>query len=268
VAPEGTPVEPPLVTPVGLPLPDVAPALPGRAVVLRPPRPADVGVVARLGVDPDIERFFGVEGVVRRGLTSHEAQAALARLGGGEGTQGWVIEHRGRLVGLARLFAVDAHARHARYAVTLLSREWLGRGLGTEATRLVLTYAFGVLGLHHVTARVLDFNARALACLRACGFAEEGREREAVPFEGSWHDLIVTGVLDREFAALAAARPECAMLSPLSRVVRSELVGAAGLPVHPHPEAPHGRAAVTVVDAHGHREDAVAVEHVTRPEGA
>lgn len=228
MAPEGPPVQPPLVTPVGLPLPDVAPVLPGRSVVLRPPRPADVGVVARLGVDPAIERFFGVEGIVRRGLTSHEACAALGRLSDRQDTQGWVIEHRERLVGLARLFAVEPPERRARYAITLLSREWLGRGIGTEATRLALTYAFGVLGLHRVSARVLDFNARALACLRSCGFVEEGREREGVPFEGGWHDLIGMGVLDHEFAAFAAARPECAMLSPLSRVVRAEVVEAAG----------------------------------------
>ena len=51
--------------------------------------------------------------------------------------------------------------------MTLLSHEHLGHGLGTEATRLVLTYGFAVLGLHRVTARVLSFNERALACLRA-----------------------------------------------------------------------------------------------------
>jgi hypothetical protein len=85
---------------------------------------------------------------------------------------------------------------------------------------------------------VLDFNARALACLRACGFVEEGREREGVPFEGSWHDLVVMGVLDREFAAFAAARPECAVLSPLSRVVRSEVVEAAARH-EPDRGAPH-----------------------------
>ena len=34
------------------------------------------------------------------------------------------------------------------------------------------------------------------------------------------------GVLDREFAALAAARPECAGLSALARVVRDELAEA------------------------------------------
>jgi len=215
------------VTLVGLPLPDVVPVLHGTRVLLRPPTRADVGVVARLGVDPQIERFFGAERLTRRGLTSAEARAALWRLAGPGATQGWVIEHEGRLVGLTRLFAVEPDERRARFAVTLLSRERLGRGLGTEATRLVLTYGFAVLGLHRVSARVLSFNSRALACLAACGFVEEGRERESVPFEGLWRDLVIMGVLDREFAALAAARPECAKLSALARVVRDELASGA-----------------------------------------
>jgi RimJ/RimL family protein N-acetyltransferase len=211
------------VTPIGLPLPDVVPVLRGTRVALRPPTPADVGVVARLGVDPAIERFFGAERRTRRGLTTDEARRALARLAGPARTQGWVIEEGGRLVGLARLFAVEPDERRARYAVTLLSRERLGHGLGTETTRLVLAYGFAVLGLHRVSARVLDFNERALACLRASGFVEEGRERESVPFEGVRRDIVTLGVLDREFAALAAARPECAGLSALARVVRDEL---------------------------------------------
>jgi [ribosomal protein S5]-alanine N-acetyltransferase len=212
------------VTPIGLPLPDVVPVLRGARVTLRPPTPADVGVVARLGVDPAIERFFGAERRSRRGLTTDEASRALARLAGPARTQGWVIEEGGRLVGLARLFAVEPDERRARYAVTLLARERLGHGLGTETTRLVLAYGFAVLGLHRVSARVLDFNERALACLRAGGFVEEGRERESVPFEGLRRDVVALGVLDREFAALVAARPECAGLSALARVVRDELV--------------------------------------------
>jgi RimJ/RimL family protein N-acetyltransferase len=201
----------------------VVPVLRGARVVLRPPRPADGGVIARLGVDPAIERFFGVERSTRRGLTSTEARAALSHLGGCTGAQGWVIERGGRLVGLARLFGVEPDEGRARYAVTLLSHDWVNQGMGTEATRLVLAYAFGVLGLHRVSTRVLSFNERALACFRACGFVEEGRERESVPFEGLRYDLVLMGVLDREFAALAAARPECAGLSALTRVVRDEL---------------------------------------------
>ncbi len=153
------------MTPIGLPLPDVVPVLPGRRVVLRPPAAGDAPLIARLGVDPEIARFFGVELASHRGLTADEARRSVERLTGAPSTQGWVIEAGGRLAGTARLFAVEPAARRAWYSVTLLSHDLVGMGLGTEATRLVLTYAFAVLGLHRVSARVLDFNTRALACL-------------------------------------------------------------------------------------------------------
>jgi [ribosomal protein S5]-alanine N-acetyltransferase len=215
------------MTAIGLPLPDIVPVLRGPRLALRPPVPSDTGVIARLGVDPAIERFFGTERLTRRGLTTDEARRSLARLSGPGRTQGWVVEEGTRLVGLARLFAVEPGERRARYAMTLLSHDLVGHGLGTEITRLVLTYGFAVLGLHRVSARVLDFNERALACLRSCGFVEEGRERESAFFEGEQHDVVTMGVLDREFGAVAAARPECAGLSALARVVRDELAGAA-----------------------------------------
>ena len=137
---------------------------------LRPARRSDAGVIGRLGIDPLIHRFYGRERAARRGLTAAEARAVVARLMGRGGTQGWMMESRGRLVGVARLFAVEPDERHCWYSISLLSHESVGRGLGTEATRLVLTYAFAVLGMHRVSARVLDFNARAVALLRGSGF--------------------------------------------------------------------------------------------------
>ena len=56
---------------------------------------------------------------------------------------------------------------------------------------MALRHAFGKLGMHRVDLKVLADNARAIAAYRACGFVE-----------GSWHDDVVMGVLDREFAAL------------------------------------------------------------------
>ena len=173
------------MTPVPLPLPDVVPLLRGAQVALRPPQAADVGVVARLGVDPTIERFFAAERGTRRGLTSGEAQGALARLQAGSGTQGWVIDLDGRLIGLARLFGVELDEGRARYAITFLARRHLGRGLGTEATRLVLTYAFAVLGLHRVTARVLAFNERALACFGPAASWKRAASARACPSRAS-----------------------------------------------------------------------------------
>jgi RimJ/RimL family protein N-acetyltransferase len=58
------------------------------------------------------------------------------------------------------------------------------------------------MALHRVDLRVLEFNTGAIPCYRACGFVEEGRERESCVLEGEWYDDIFMGVLEHEFRAL------------------------------------------------------------------
>ncbi|HMK92929.1 MAG TPA: GNAT family protein [Thermoleophilia bacterium] len=211
------------MSPIGLPLPGAVPTLEGEHVLVRAGRPSDAAVIARLGLDPAVLRVYGAERAARRGLTQAEAAVVVDRLTPTSSSQGWVIETGGRVVGNARLFAVDPDEQRARYSIGLFAKEFVGHGIGREATRLVLTYAFAVLGLHRVALRVLGFNAIAIACFRACGFVEEGRERESVRFDDTWQDIVTMGVLDREFARFAASQPDCGRLSGLARVVREEL---------------------------------------------
>ncbi len=112
----------------------------------------------------------------------------------------WAVEHDGRLLGEARLDALDRHDAQARLAVGLYDPARLGIGLGREAVRLVLRHAFGELRLHRVGLRVVAYNVRAIRCYLACGFVVEGREREAALVAGERHDDALMGILAREFA--------------------------------------------------------------------
>jgi len=58
-----------------------------------------------------------------------------------------------------------------------------------------------MMSLHRVSLRVLAYNVRAIRCYSACGFVEEGREREAAFVGGEWHDDVMMGLLAHEFAA-------------------------------------------------------------------
>lgn len=87
----------------------------------------------------------------------------------------WVVEHGGRCVGVARLHGVDDASARGQLAVGLFAPADRGRGLGTEAVRLLLAHAFGAGRLAVVGLRVLSFNERAVACYRRCGFREVGR---------------------------------------------------------------------------------------------
>lgn len=46
------------------------------------------------------------------------------------------------------------------FRIMLQGPQFYGRGLGTEATRLVIDYAFNVVGVHRIDLEVYDFNPR------------------------------------------------------------------------------------------------------------
>jgi RimJ/RimL family protein N-acetyltransferase len=46
---------------------------------------------------------------------------------------------------------------------------------------------------------VRDFNPRAIRCYEKCGFKLEGRQREALFRDDSYHDTLIMGILREEF---------------------------------------------------------------------
>ena len=72
------------------------------------------------------------------------------------------------------------------------------RGLGSEATRLIVDYVFDVLGLHRLELEVYAFNPRARRVYEKAGFVYEGTRRDALLWDGSWTDAIVMSVLETD----------------------------------------------------------------------
>jgi len=74
----------------------------------------------------------------------------------------------------------------------------LGRGFGTEATRVVLDHAFDRIGLHRVSLDVFSFNPRAQRSYEKAGFRYEGRQRDTLFWDGEWADSIMMSVLSTD----------------------------------------------------------------------
>jgi RimJ/RimL family protein N-acetyltransferase len=94
---------------------------------------------------------------------------------------------------------IDRDQHSATYSVGVFVADLRGRGLGREVTRLVLAWAFDVLGVHRVELQVLAGNRRAIDCDRACGFRQEGVRREAELYPDGWKDFILMGLLQSEY---------------------------------------------------------------------
>ncbi len=63
-----------------------------------------------------------------------------------------------------------------------------GRGLMTEAIRLVLGHAFGPMGLHRVEANIMPHNAASRAVVQKIGFRYEGTAQRYLQIAGAWAD--------------------------------------------------------------------------------
>lgn len=88
---------------------------------------------------------------------------------------------------------------------TLIGAAGRGRGLGTEATRLVVDHGFRALGLHRITLEVYDFKPRARYVYEKVGFVHEGVGREALLFDGEWVDVHFMAVLESDWVRAGGA---------------------------------------------------------------
>jgi RimJ/RimL family protein N-acetyltransferase len=77
-----------------------------------------------------------------------------------------------------------------------------GHGFGTEAVRLVLDYAFTVLGVHNVWLDTPAYNVAALRAYEKAGFREIGRRRGARVLAGQRHDVVLMDCIAPEFVPL------------------------------------------------------------------
>jgi RimJ/RimL family protein N-acetyltransferase len=82
---------------------------------------------------------------------------------------------------------------------TLLGPAGRDRGLGTEATRMIIGYGFEQLGLHRISLEVYSFNPRARHVYDKVGFIEEGVLRDALLWGNQWVDATVMSVLAPEW---------------------------------------------------------------------
>jgi RimJ/RimL family protein N-acetyltransferase len=81
-------------------------------------------------------------------------------------------------------------------------KPYWGQGYGSDAMRVVLQYFFNDVHLKKVQLSVYDFNTRAIASYRKCGFDVEGVRRNIAYVHGEWCDSIEMAITVEQFERL------------------------------------------------------------------
>ena len=105
----------------------------------------------------------------------------------------------GDLAGEALLWGIDLHNRSAHVGISLRPA-FRGRGLATDAVRVLCRYGFAIRGMHRIQLETLSDNHAMIAVAEGLGFTREGTIRGASWVNGEWADDVLFGILDTEFS--------------------------------------------------------------------
>ena len=160
----------------------------GERVLLRPGRPEDADRLVRIRKELEVARRWGSVDI--------EEEVGEEFIGTDEG---FVIEVDGEVVGAIEYGEEDDPMyRHANMDIFLATSRH-GRGLGTEAIRVLARYLFEERGHHRLTIDPAADNATAIRSYEKVGFRRVGimRNYERGP-DGIWHDGLLMDMLQEE----------------------------------------------------------------------
>jgi RimJ/RimL family protein N-acetyltransferase len=102
---------------------------------------------------------------------------------------------------MCQLLSIQPVHRNAELRIRLGEPDRCGRGLGTEAVRLLVAFAFADLNLERVYLYVQERNQRAIRCYEKAGFRSEGLLRRHAFVDGAYQNIVVMGVNREDMGA-------------------------------------------------------------------
>lgn len=171
----------------------------GIRVTLRALEREDLPLLCAFNNDLVVELAGGGDPPMPQSLARLEAVFADQVSQGERDGAAFAMEADGKLIGHCALFGFDATAHTCELGITIGDKAYWGRGYGREAIMLLVEYAFRHRNQHKVHLKVHAANQRAIVAYAACGFREEGRQREHVWSDGRYDDLVLMGILRREW---------------------------------------------------------------------
>ncbi len=167
--------------------------LAGKKVYLAPHRLDDAEKYMRWINDPEVNRYLE-----NRYMFNMENELEFLRKAHQPPEKHFFAIHRledDALIGAESLVRVNPVHKTAVFGIFIGDKTCWGKGYGTEATQLLVKYAFHSLNLHRVELDVFAFNQRAIGAYEKAGFRREGLAREAIFVNGQYEDVVKMGIL-------------------------------------------------------------------------
>ena len=134
-------------------------------------------------------------------------QMSIAQQTAGEGMAlGIYLQQERRLVGGIGMHQYNRDQKRAQIGYWMAS-DYCGKGLMSRSAERFVDFLFRKLGLNKIEIHSLPENKRSLALAQRLGARQEGCIRQSYLRFGKLEDIIITGILRREWDELHGSRP-------------------------------------------------------------
>jgi len=99
-------------------------------------------------------------------------------------------------IGNIALNGINWIDRIANLGIMIGDKSYWGKGYGTEATKLMVSYAFNRLNLHKLWLGVYAGHKAAIRIYEKAGFVEEGCLKQEFYRNGKYHDTTIMGLIN------------------------------------------------------------------------
>jgi [ribosomal protein S5]-alanine N-acetyltransferase len=170
------------------------PVMAGSSFTLRELRVEDAPSLLAMLTTEEVARFISPPPTTVEGFERFIMWAQRERLAGNYACFAIVPQGMTTAIGIFQVRSLEPGFGTAEWGFAMGSQFW-GTGIFAEGARLVLDFAFDVIGAQRLEARAAVANGRGNGALRKIGAVQEGLLRRSFLRNGQHHDQVLWGIL-------------------------------------------------------------------------
>ena len=174
------------------------PVLAGSTFTLRELRTEDAKSLFAMLSTEEVARFISPPPTTVEGFERFIAWAQRERAAGNYACFAIVPQGMTTAIGIFQVRSLEPGFGTAEWGFAMGSQYW-GSGIFSEGARLVLDFAFDVIGANRLEARAAVANGRGNGALRKLGAVQEGVLRRSFLRHGMYHDQVLWGILAEDW---------------------------------------------------------------------
>ena len=174
------------------------PVMAGSNFTLRELRKEDAPSLLAMLTTEEVSRFISPPPTTVEGFERFIAWTHRERMAGSYACFAIVPAGMDTAIGIFQVRSLEPGFGTAEWGFAMGSEYW-GSGIFAEGARLILEFAFDVIGTRRLEARAATANGRGNGALRKLGAVQEGVLRRSFLRNGQYYDQVLWGILAEDW---------------------------------------------------------------------